>query len=288
LPRCATSGHDVVVRAVITDSPEQFSVRVGDFLDARLEHNVLATVLFGVLADPDGHPGALFASVDDDGVVVAAALRTPPRRMLSSVMDGALADRLIEEWLSVDPELPGVSASEPAASHLASAWERATGGRATVALSEAVHQLQRVLAPARPATGAMRPAASSDRTLLVRWFAEFSHEAGVYAGDVGRLVDRRLAGGGLFLWEDPEPVSMVGLLPAVAAVVRIGPVYTPSEYRNHGYASSAVAAASALALAEGAHRCMLLTDLANPTSNRIYQALGYERCAEWREYDFNA
>jgi predicted GNAT family acetyltransferase len=31
---------------------------------------------------------------------------------------------------------------------------------------------------------------------------------------------------------------------------------------------------------------MLFTDLANPTSNRIYAAVGYERFADWRECRF--
>ena len=79
---------------------------------------------------------------------------------------------------------------------------------------------------------------------------------------------------------------MVGLAPPVAGVVRVGPVYTPPEHRKRGYASSAVAAASEQALAEGATRCMLFTDVSNPTSNSIYRALGYVRCGDWREYEF--
>ena len=57
---------------------------------------------------------------------------------------------------------------------------------------------------------------------------------------------------------------------------RIGPVYTPSAERGHGYASAVVAAASQAQLDEGLAFCFLFTDLANPTSNRIYQAIGYE------------
>ena len=47
------------------------------------------------------------------------------------------------------------------------------------------------------------------------------------------------------------------------------------EERGHGYASAAVAEVSRRLLAAG-HRVCLFTDQANPTSNRIYQALGYE------------
>jgi hypothetical protein len=42
------------------------------------------------------------------------------------------------------------------------------------------------------------------------------------------------------------------------------------------------------ALAAGARQCMLFTDLANPTSNQIYAAVGYRRCGDWEEYAFIA
>jgi predicted GNAT family acetyltransferase len=74
--------------------------------------------------------------------------------------------------------------------------------------------------------------------------------------------------------------------PPVAGTIRIGPVYTPPEHRRHGYASSAVAAASRRALSAGARQCMLFTDLANPTSNRIYARVGFRRCADWEELKF--
>ena len=58
--------------------------------------------------------------------------------------------------------------------------------------------------------------------------------------------------------------------------VRIGPVYTPPEARNRGYASALVAAISQAQLDAGRRFCFLFTDLANPTSNHIYQMIGYE------------
>jgi predicted GNAT family acetyltransferase len=86
------------------------------------------------------------------------------------------------------------------------------------------------------------------------------------------------------VWEDEEPVSMLGVHPAVAGVVRIGPVYTPPTKRRRGYAGSAVAAASRRALSAGARRCMLFTDLANPTSNKIYAEVGFRRVGAWEEF----
>jgi predicted GNAT family acetyltransferase len=82
-------------------------------------------------------------------------------------------------------------------------------------------------------------------------------------------------------------VSMLGLSPQIAGTVRIGPVYTPPEHRRRGYASAAVAAVCADALARGARQCLLFTDLANPTSNKIYAAVGFRRVADWEELEFN-
>jgi predicted GNAT family acetyltransferase len=57
--------------------------------------------------------------------------------------------------------------------------------------------------------------------------------------------------------------------------VRVAPVYTPADHRRQGWASAVTAAVSQAVLDEGAREVVLFTDLANPTSNSIYQRLGY-------------
>jgi ribosomal protein S16 len=275
------------MRVTVTTSADEFAARVGALLESRLEHNILATVLESVrIRRPDR--AARFAYLENGtGTVVAAALRTPPRHLLASTMDGASADALMEAWLAHDPGLPGVGAPGEVARRLSQAWERRTGGRATLAMSLALHALDRVSDPSRPARGRLRRALAADRDLLAGWRRAFVVEAGVDdVGDatevVAQAIERRL----LHLWDDGEPVALVGHSPAVAGVVRIGPVYTPPERRSRGYASSAVAALSRLALDRGARQCALYTDLANPTSNRIYAALGYRRVSDWEDRAF--
>jgi predicted GNAT family acetyltransferase len=102
-----------------------------------------------------------------------------------------------------------------------------------------------------------------------------------------RSVDMRMASGGLRIWEDGGPVSFLAVTPAINRIVRIGPVYTPPAHRRRGYAGTAVAAASRDALATGADRCMLFTDVENPTSNKIYAEVGYERFGDWEEHAFD-
>jgi len=60
-----------------------------------------------------------------------------------------------------------------------------------------------------------------------------------------------------------------------AGMVRIQMVYTPAAHRGRGYAGAATSAAGRAALDLGASDVVLFTDLSNPTSNGLYQRLGY-------------
>jgi predicted GNAT family acetyltransferase len=272
----------------MTESADEFAARAGALLESRVEHNILATVLASVRRGRSG-PRPAFAYVESDaGIVVAAALRTPPRQMLASVMDDATAEALIDTWLEHDPALPGVGATHEVARRIGRAWEHRTGGRATLRMSLALHTLDRVRGPSRPAAGRLRAARGEERELLAGWRRDFTLEAGVGddASDAAAVVAVAIERGLLHVWDDGGPVAFIGNSPAVAGVVRIGPVYTPPERRSRGYASSAVAALSRAVLDGGARQCALYTDLANPTSNRIYAALGYLRVSEWEDHAF--
>ena len=60
----------------------------------------------------------------------------------------------------------------------------------------------------------------------------------------------------------------------------------PPAQRKRGYASACVATLSHLLLNRGYEFCMLYTDLTNPTSNAIYQAIGYEPVIDSTMYRF--
>jgi predicted GNAT family acetyltransferase len=84
-----------------------------------------------------------------------------------------------------------------------------------------------------------------------------------------------------------DPVSSARRTADVGGIVRVGFVYTPPHLRRRGYASACVAAASEAILRGGAVACMLYADLANPTSNAIYQRLGYRPVSDAAEYRFD-
>jgi predicted GNAT family acetyltransferase len=248
----------------------------------------MATVLANVLEGHYDEVAPMFTlGLTRDGVVAFAAVRTPPWPLLTSELDPIHAADFLARWLEADPDVPGVSGIPATARAIAAAWRSQTGGRTRCHMSEAMHSLDRVLDPPRPAPGALRLAEPSEEELLVSWLEDFVQQARLQGGgQARRMLRTRLGSDRLMLWDDDGPKTMVGMAGPVAGVARIGPVYTPPEYRRRGYATTAVAAFSRRALLRGARTCMLYTDLANPTSNKIYAEVGYRRFADWEEHVF--
>ena len=120
-------------------------------------------------------------------------------------------------------------------------------------------------------------AEAADRDLLVRWHLAFHAEIGEGHGDLGPIVDDRIQAGVLILWENEDgvPVSMAARSQPEADMIRVQLVYTPPDQRGRGYAGAATTAVTRDALALGVSAVVLVTDLANPTSNALYQRLGY-------------
>ena len=119
---------------------------------------------------------------------------------------------------------------------------------------------------------------SRDLGLSAEWFAAFHEEAQPHApyDDWTAMARRRLEARELHLWSaEGIPVALAGVSQAVAGVARVGPVYTPHQWRGNGYGSGVTAAATSAGLDAGAQHVVLYTDLANPISNSIYQRIGY-------------
>ena len=261
-----------------TDSVDEFLAAAGGFLAAHpAENTVLLTVTERLVqAGPvtfGNEPAAFGWWREHDGDPVSGAfLVTPPYPLRLSLMpDHAAAELGAEPGLSPS----SVAGQCPTVDAFTEAWTSATGGTTRVQLRERQYRLAELAAPT-DTPGGSRRAGADDRPLILAWFDAFYSELGGTLGDLAGAVDSRLVAGAVHLWENEgEPTSLAGTSPVVAGMARIGPVYTPSELRGHGYASAVTAAASADALARGADQVLLYTDLANPISNSIYQKIGY-------------
>lgn len=255
-------------------------------------NNLLLGLGHTLVANPDAYPlPAYLATVEQDGRVVLVALRTPPFGLALSTVDprcdrDATAAALAADVSTVFPALPGVAGPRAVVRTFLRHWEPLTGQRAALVRAERIYELAEVVAPP-PVSGSMRRADVRDRDLLEAFVAAFQAESGGNAPDgAPAVVRRRLStvGSAFYLWEDPEPVCLVGCSGLTPTGIRIGPVYTPPAFRRRGYAATLVARVSQSLLDGGRARCFLYTDLANPTSNALYQRIGYRSVGDVDEF----
>ncbi len=140
--------------------------------------------------------------------------------------------------------------------------------------------------------GEMRVANVTDLELVNRWVMEFARES-LPAREQGTeekmriFAERNILNEAVHLW------CLNGILKSMAVVNRptkngasISAVYTPREARKKGYASALVAHLSQKTLDSGKKFCVLYADLANPTSNKIYQKIGYREEADSKHFLF--
>lgn len=258
-------------------------------------HNLILGIAGTIRDSPDVYPLRSFWLVRHAGRVVGAALRTPPYNLI--LARPASPEALAALAGSVSDELPGVVGAVPESEEFAELWAAQAGARARTSMRQGVYSLEHVEPPAA-APGSARVATAADRELVLAWWIAFGeevlHEGGPGRENAAAMVDHRLAspGTGILLWEDEgEPVSLAGWGGRTPNGIRVGPVYTPPHLRGRGYATALTAELSQQLLDgrlfDGGRRfCFLYTDLANPTSNAIYERIGYRRVAESAEVLF--
>ncbi|MBX3143812.1 MAG: GNAT family N-acetyltransferase [Trueperaceae bacterium] len=223
----------------------------------------------------------------------AFVLQTEPNRLVICRDEPDEAhELLLGDLLGRGVELPGVVGEVSAARRTVAWWTEHSGAQVVPALRLGVYRLSRVIDKPRP-VGRVVDATDAHRGIILNWFTGFNSETNdalgepLYALERFKQHDFRR----LCLWEvddgvEPRFVSLAGVSGRTPNGRRIGPVYTPREERRRGYAEALVAEVCRQLLADGAKFCFLFTDLANPTSNHVYQDIGFEFLAEFAEFDF--
>jgi GNAT superfamily N-acetyltransferase len=272
----------------LTGDVETFAAVAAAFLRSRpVEHTTLLTLvealrqggphvygpadpLFGVWRPEPAHPASQLPRSPVAGVL----LQTPPHPMMFSGLPPGAAPAAVAA-LAGRP-LCGVNLRADEVDEFVAIWRRRTGTSATVTRRTRLHRLATLVPPPLP-DGRARCATTADRDLLVRWYADFYAEIGEEGqSDLGPAVDDRLGYGGVMLWETGgRPVALAIRSRAHADMIRIQTVYTPREHRARGYAGAVTAVVTRQALDLGVEHVVLFTDLANATSNALYQRLGY-------------
>ncbi len=289
--------YRLAMEVVLCLTPGQFLADSISYRTAEpIRTNVIGSVAISVVDDVRVYDAYWWWIVrDDHGDVVGAALRTAPFGLQLGPMPVEAAQLLARAVAKVDDEFPWLAGPEA----LVKAFLRAYGENgspgsirgAVRGRKSLLYELIDLVVP--DVEGSARPATVDDYDLVARWTLDFHQfiEGVVPAPNERdrRSLMERLASGSKRLWcAHGIVVSMAGHASPVATpsglVTRVGPVFTPAEYRERGYGSAVTASLSAT-LHEGGSRVMLYADAANPTSNGIYQKIGYRLVDDAVQYD---
>jgi GNAT superfamily N-acetyltransferase len=256
---------------------------------ATIAERAVAEIAAGIRQDPRHW----YAVVRDGDEVVGAAMRTAPFEprplfLLPMPAEGAVA--LARALHDRGEYVRAANGALPTTEVFARETARLLGRGVAVGQHTRLFELGDLVEPPAP-PGRLRAARPADIDLALAWFDAFMADADEQAGrEPGTTAHeslsaedmlRRIELERIWLWEDEagDVVHLTGRNAPAFGVARIGPVYTPRARRGRGYASATVALVSRQITAAGDRAC-LFTDQANPTSNRIYEALGYRRVVD--------
>jgi uncharacterized protein len=273
---------------------EKFLARVMPLLQAdEARNNLMLGVCLSIsdYTNPKGTQPYLVCVLDGDTIVLASVMTPPFNLLLFSPLalppDAAL-EALIEHLLESGRQIPGTHGEISLVSRFAHQYAARSGKQAHHSMSQKTYKLTEVTRTSA-VPGAMRPAQAADLTRAVKLMTGFAEEAlpNDPRDHIEKTVRRLIERSQVFLWEaDGQPVSIASGNRPTPNGITISGVYTPPDMRGRGYASALVADLSQHFLDSGKQFCTLFTDLANPTSNHIYQQIGYRPVGDFSIYRF--
>jgi predicted GNAT family acetyltransferase len=281
------------------DDPVLFQEKIQEYLVIyEAENNLLLGIINGLIAGEYREREPYMAYVEERGRLSIVIMCTPPHQTIFSYTDSLPADEILELCLKdlidfLGDDFVGISANKKMATRLKGIWEGMAGRKAEQHMSMRIYKLEELIPPQNIA-GSIRPVEKRDRRMMMDWLDGFYREALQESPDpakIRRQVDLYMGEDsklrGLMIWEKHGiPVSMAGYAGPTPNGIRVGAVFTPPEQRKRGYASAVTAGVSQYLLDIGYQFCFLFTDLLNPTSNHIYQQIGYKPVCDVDRYTF--
>ena len=265
---------------------EKFASRVTPFLQ---ENEDKFSLFLGVLEriKAGEYENPYLATIEEKGKLLAIFQMTSPHplniifvdeKQISTCTDLCITE-LIEHAISVE----SIISVKEWAILFAQKWQEKTGGPYTLLMDQGLYRLDQVEESLKMSPGSWRYATPNDGLLIEKWFSQFERDTGLPTTapvEVKKRVNTMLEGNEVFLWENQgEVVSMMKKARPTKNGVTVSLVFTPAEQRRKGYGRSMVAAVSKELLKEFEF-CVLYTDMLNPTSNKIYQEIGYRKLVD--------
>jgi GNAT superfamily N-acetyltransferase len=270
------------------------SYRLADPLRTNVVSSVASAVAHG---DRTYDAHFWWAALGEAGECVGAAFRTAPFALHIGPMPPGAWPLLARAVADRDDAFTRIVGSEDAVTVFLEAYAACGIVRSrrhfTRGVKSLLYELGELAAPG--VEGSYRVATVDDIGLVAQWTRDFQEFTGIAAVSDERERDfliTRLNEQSLRLWSvNDTPVAMAGHAATFDAptgsVTRVGPVFTPERLRGRGYGSAVTAALCQELLSRGS-RVILYADADYPTSNRVYQRLGFRLIDDLIEFDEDA
>lgn len=257
----------------------RFKEDVTPYLEKNEQENNLILGVLQVAQEP------IFMGVAKQGEEIAVVfLQTVEKQMIvaTSEISGEDIVELAKLLTEVYPDIPGLIGNKKIVQKLAEEIAVLENRKTTVVMEQGVYTLQQVKKKWNE-EGVFRGINGNDLPLIEKWIYQFCEDVKLPATkeEAKQTAHTLITNNRLFGLEvDGKLVSVAAKTRPTTHNITVNFVYTPKEARKKGYASNCVAALSQRMLDEGYKTTTLYTDLANPTSNKIYQEIGYEQIME--------
>lgn len=262
-------------------------------------NNLLFSILERLKEDPFRYgPQPVLITLEDEkredsNNLKMVAIQTPPFNLiLSYVEDLTVTKDLAQALFDKNFDFPGIIGPKEQVETFSNLWCSKKKVKQQLKMNQRIYQLNKV--EKKYITGLdFTVATTADLPLIKKWGRDFILEVESDSPDGIENTLKRLevdlkASMVYVLIDNKKIVSMAKIAGETPNGRPVNYVYTPPEHRNKGYATEVVACLSQKILDEGSSFCFLFTDLSNPTSNNIYQKIGYRPVVDINMVEFKA
>ncbi|MDG0878644.1 GNAT family N-acetyltransferase [Bacillus paranthracis] len=257
-----------------------FKEEVTPFLEKNEQENNLILGVLQMVHQP------IFMGIAKQGEEIAVVfLQTEEKKQIIVATSEIAEEDIVElakKLAEVYPNVPGLIGNKKIVQRLAEEIAVLVNKKTTVAMEQGIYELKQVKKKWN-GDEVFREVNSDELTLIEQWIYQFCEDVNLPTTkeEAKQTAHTLITNHRLFGLEvDGKLVSVAAKTRPTKNNITVNFVYTPKEERKKGYASNCVAALSQRMLDEGYKTTTLYTDLANPTSNKIYQEIGYEQIAE--------
>lgn len=237
---------------------------------------------------PETYKTFYFWFVKKTNDVVGLAWHTPPHPLGITSLPKETFQLLMAKVKDENLGITSIVGPSPEVDDFVESWNAENGCSVDSIMKQRIYELTHVAT--EPGPGEMILATDEYADLVEKWSERFIIDCGLRddARTAREHAQKSIREQSRYLWlVEDKPVSMAGASGRTPSGIRVNWVYTPDELRGHGYASSLVSTLSQKFIDQGLKFCFLFTDLANPTSNSIYQRIGYRPVSDAAMYKLN-